>query len=672
MTGVTGKGGLVTRLVAVAAAALSAVALISPAPSVAHTVHAGSSHGDRHGDHHAHQPAPPVQPSACAGSDCLLPFPNDADTVADRSSATGRRVHFAADALPANVLGRHIDPTEWNRQDGFSPGEPILVSVPALDTRVSKVPDDTDIGASLRRDAPIVLLDTRTGRRTPYWAELDAHATAEPSRQLLIIRPAVALREATTYAVILRGLRDASGHRLSAPAPSERYVTATGPNRMGDTLRRAGVKQRDLYAAWTFTVASERSLTGRALAMRDQAFRQLGKKAPSFTVTSVTAGDARIARRVTGSISVPSFLTGDGGPGARLHYGSDRADALPTPTGSTYTAGFVCNLPVSATAERPATLSLYGHGLLGSPTEINAGNVEQMAAEQGFAFCATSWIGLASADVPFAAQTFTDLSAFPSLPDRLQQSFLNFLFLGRAMGHRHGFAADSAFQDAEGRPLIDVKGGLHYDGNSQGGINGGALAALAQDYTRAVLGVPGMNYSTLLQRSVDFAPFQQIMDGYYPDPVDQQLIFGLIQMLWDRGEANGYAQHLTRHPLPGTPTKTVLMHVAFGDHQVANVASEVEARTIGAAVRRPVVDPGWSTAKVPFWGVAPIRRFPYRGSAVVVWNSGATPAPPDTNLAPSAGVDPHSFPRSQPAAQRQKAVFLRTGFVVDTCEGACP
>jgi hypothetical protein len=33
---------------------------------------------------------------------------------------------------------------------------------------------------------------------------------------------------------------------------------------------------------------------------------------------------------------------------------------------------------------------------------------------------------------------------------------------------------------------------------------GGALTAFAPDFNRAVLGVPGMNYSTLLRRSVDF------------------------------------------------------------------------------------------------------------------------------------------------------------------------
>jgi hypothetical protein len=594
----------------------------------------------------------------------LLPFPSDRFTVADRSSPTGRRVHFPADSLPANVTGTHIDPAEWNRQDGFSPGTPILVHVPGLDPVASGIAPVTDIGRSLAPDAPIVLLNTRTGQRTPYWAELDAHAAAEPARQLLIIRPAVALSEATRYVVVLRGLRDRTGELIPAPH-------RTSP-------RLAGIPRHRLYLAWDFTVASTAGLTGRVLRMRDDAFAALGRAAPAFTITQVTdytaEQDARIARQVRGTIAVPSYLTGAGGPGSRLHYrpGQD----LPTSSGTTYAADFVCNIPRGVSAERPAHLSLYGHGLLGAPTEINAGNVKQMAQTYGFLFCATSWIGLSSADIPFVAGTWSDLSSFPSVPDRLQQSFVNFLFLGRAMVAAGGFAGHPAFQDGQGRSLLDRRGGLHYDGNSQGGINGGALTAIAQDWTRSVLGVPAMNYSTLLQRSTAFAPFQRLLDQSYPDRIDQQVIFGLLQMLWDRGEANGYAQHLTARPLPGTPVHQVLMHVAFGDHQVSPAAAQVQARTIGARLHRPALAPGWSDEVVPFWGIGAIRAYPYRGSALVVWNSGQAYAPPPTNLAPSDpiyGPDPHEFPRAQPEAQLQKATFLLTGKVIDVCGGGpCP
>lgn len=114
-----------------------------------------------------HPSCDPIDPTAC-----LLPFPNDYFTVPDRSSPTGKRVRFAAAAMPANVQGTPIDPTEWNRQDGFSPGSPILVRVPGLDAAASGIAPVTDIGRSLAPNAPIVLLNTRTGsaRRTgPSW-----------------------------------------------------------------------------------------------------------------------------------------------------------------------------------------------------------------------------------------------------------------------------------------------------------------------------------------------------------------------------------------------------------------------------------------------------------------------------------------------------------------------
>ncbi|TDC40662.1 hypothetical protein E1211_00710 [Micromonospora sp. 15K316] len=662
----------VSALVTAGVVLLGTTAAAAPAVTLAHPATNGA--------------CDPIDPTAC-----LLPFPNDYFTVPDPASPTGKRVRFAADAMPANAQGVPIDPTEWNRQDGFSPGSPILVHVPGLDATATGIAPVTDIGRSLAPDAPIVLINSATGARTPYWAELDAHATGEPDRQLLIIRPAVALAEGARYVVGLRGMRDRAKALIPTPKAFRAYVTGAGLGRkdrrvpqmkrvLAD-LTRAGVSRHSLYLAWDFTVASRQGLTGRMLAIRDGAFAGLGAAAPPVTVTHVTEyppeQDPRIARQVVGTIGVPSYLTGDGGPGSRLHYGPTHGDgtapsryALPTPSGATLQADFVCNIPRSASASRPAHLSLYGHGLLGKPTEINAGNVKTMSATYGFTFCATSWIGMADADVPYVAGTFADLSAFPAVVDRLQQSFLNFLFLGRAMIHRKGFAADPAFQDAHGRPLIDVAGGLHYDGNSQGGINGGALTAVAQDWTRSVLGVPAMNYSTLLQRSVDFAPFQAIMDGSYRDRADQQLIFALLQMLWDRSEANGYAQHMTDRPLPRTPAHQVLMHVAFGDQQVSPAAAEVQARTIGARLHTPAIAAGWSSDVQPYWGIRPIPRYPYAGSAMVIWNSGAAYAPPTTNLAPAGpeyGDDPHEFPRAQPGAQKQKATFLLTGKVIDVC-----
>jgi hypothetical protein len=252
---------------------------------------------------------------------------------------------------------------------------------------------------------------------------------------------------------------------------------------------------------------------------------------------------------------------------------------------------------------------------------------------------------------------------FPNVIDRMKQGLLNAMFVGRALGSADGMAALPAFQNDAGVAVVDTTQRLVYDGNSQGGIMGGALVAVSPDVQYGVLGVPGMNYSVLLDRSADFTPFGAIMAGVFPGRLDQQLMLSYLQILWDRGETDGYAEMLAT-----SQTKRVLMHVAFGDHQVANIAAETEARTIGARISTTPIGPGRNPDVAPYWGIGTIPSYPYAGSAIVIWDSGS-PAVPLTNTAPSEGLDPHEHPRNSPAAREQKAEFLRTGTVIDVCGG---
>jgi hypothetical protein len=149
-------------------------------------------------------------------------------------------------------------------------------------------------------------------------------------------------------------------------------------------------------------------------------------------------------------------------------------------------------------------------------------------------------------------------------------------------------------------------------------------------------------------------------------------VLALLQIMWDRAEADGYAQHMTSHPLPDTPAHEILLDEAFGDHQVSDFAAQVEARTIGAAVHTPVLYPGrWPFGDFTF-GIPPIPSYPYDGSALVVWDSGPAQVdpPPLTDTPPGTKHDPHGDPRSTPAARAQKSAFLSPGGqVVDTCGG---
>jgi hypothetical protein len=128
---------------------------------------------------------------------------------------------------------------------------------------------------------------------------------------------------------------------------------------------------------------------------------------------------------------------------------------------------------------------------------------------------------------------------------------------------------------------------------------------------------------------------------------------------------------MTTHPYPNTPEHRVMLHVALGDHQVAPVSADVEARTIGAKLlRRPAEEPGRSAAREPHYGIPAFGTLPGRGSALVIWDSGE-PVPPTSNTPPKDGADPHEFPRRTPWARTMKSAFLSLDSqVIDTCGGA--
>ena len=168
--------------------------------------------------------------------------------------------------------------------------------------------------------------------------------------------------------------------------------------------------------------------------------------------------------------------------------------------------------------------------------------------------------------------------------------------------------------------------------------------------------------------------------------MDQALVNSMIQLLWDRGEANGYVYHMVRDPLPNTPAKTVLLHEAFGDHQVSNVATETEARIIGARLRTPALDPGRSRDRVPFYGIKRIPSYPWKGNALTIFDVGplrppgctggaclGTPPAPVTNAPPDIGVDPHPLTALELPAVFEFSDFLKVnGAFVDHCPKGKP
>ena len=378
--------------------------------------------------------------------------------------------------MPRNKDGVPIEPADYNRSDGFSPGQGIVLKVPGFDTqealRRSGAVPITDLERAYDRHQPVVVINARTRRRHLIWAEIDSNAST-PAQTALLIRPGVNFREGERYIVALRRLRGADGARLPAGRAFSLYRDRIKTDSRAferrrhhmesifRTLGKAGIHRHDLNLAWDFTVASGKSLSRRMLSIRDRAFAELGDRdlgdlevdgrAPSFTVDTVTdftpAEQPNVARRVEGTVTVPVLPRHRGLSVRARATGWVPTGCPPGCPGNSYSARYICNVPRSASAAAPARPSLYGHGLFGDAGEVRADNVEQLGNENNVLVCAADWIGMAEEDVvPNALQILTDLSRFPTLADRLQQGFLDFLFVGRAMIHPAGFASHPAFQ----------------------------------------------------------------------------------------------------------------------------------------------------------------------------------------------------------------------------------
>lgn len=755
--------------------------------------------------------------AAAAGCDmldpahCLFPFPSnhfivDAPDGSIQAAGTGQRVNFNILGMPRNTAGKPIDPSEWNRNDGFSPGQMLLAYVPDLATNddgtIPGAPPITDIGQSLNLPASsVVVIDTVTGEPHPVWAEIDLNAglllpaegleNPRGKRAPIIIRPAVNFAEGRRYVVALKNLQDEQGNAIAAQQAFATCRDGQGSNLpplqsrcdalasdVFPVLQNAGIAtagNNSLYLAWDFTVASAQNNIARLRHMRDDAFiNHLGQTEdaqgniidlgvpPAFTVDLVTPNtDDGIIKRIEGTITIPSYMTptdpapgdnlslqleslcgnapqedlaagcktffeafgiADGGslqpnrlffnptdnPNPADPIGNRYGDGLPDSTG-TMTTRYTCMVPEQASPAAPARPGVYGHGLLDGHQAVNYDSVPDFGAAHNMMFCAVDLFGFSTGDVPNVLSVLLDLSNFAIIPDASQQGLLNYMFLARALRHPEGFAAHPEFQ-IDGRPVFSTRE-VFYDGNSQGGIVGGPVVALSKDIQRGALGVVGMNYSTLLRRSVDFdgefepgglPPYALPLYLSYTEDLDRNLGFSLMQMLWDRSENNGYAHHMTDNSALKGPDNQLLLQPAFADHQVTHWSAQVMARTIGVDVadiyfRKPDESEPFTFANrseffaqrdpdiADYWNLpvpgrdanagydepgclGPVLECRTAKSGYIAFDQGRTAIPPIGNVPPRADdADPHKYPRDTDHGQCQKSHFLHTqGRLIDT------
>ncbi|MFO0614499.1 MAG: hypothetical protein U0414_18080 [Polyangiaceae bacterium] len=597
-------------------------------------------------------------------SHCGFPFPSNVYLVNDTSTESGKRVAFGAETLPVHPKVGHIPPSIVADSDGFSPGQAPMTDMPGA--TATGLPTQHTLDESIATTSPTILLDAETGHLVPHFAEIDMNG--EEGDRVLMIRPVVRLPDAHRFIVAVRKVVD-SAQKEIAPSPVFQALRDKTPSDEPSVeLRRtlyedifaklslAGIPRDNLQIAWDYTTASRANNTSRLVAMRDAALASLGPNGPAYVVDTVTDDpNPEIARRIEGHFTVPLFLDGPN-PGAHLVL-----DAAGHPTMSgTAEYPFIVQIPHAATSGTPGAILQNGHGLLGSRNEGRNGYLAKIANRGNFVTVAVDLIGMAEEDeTTVVSAILNDPSIFRPFVDRQLQGMINELVAMRMM---MGAFAEDPVTMPTGTPTINTAR-RYYRGDSQGGIFGATYMAVSTDVTRGLLGEPGAPYNLLLNRSVDFGDFFAILATKYPSKRDIQLVLGIVQMLWDRIEPNGFIPFVRGGEL-GVPHE-VLIHAAVGDHQVTPLGAELMARAFGAKSLAPAVR--------PIWGVLEESGM-IQGAAIVEYDyKDLVPPAPDTNTPTTApdSTDPHDWVREELSAIDQSAQFFFTGQVTPFCAGAC-
>ena len=590
------------------------------------------------------------------GEHCLLPWPSSRFLITDPTTPTGFRLALPIDAMPRNHDRVPVDPSPWNRADGFSPMTTLMAEIGST-IDASSLPTWHDPGASLAASSPTVIVDADTGVRVAHFAEIEGSPEVAAGRTTLYLRPAARLAESHHYVVAIRGLRDRGGAPI---APGAQFAALrAGVGGTGEQaefehdvfapLAAAGVARADLLLAWDFRTASGPVAWGDAVAMRDAAIAAAGPSGLGCTVTDVVEDpdDALVLRKVSGTITVPNFL--DASSATLLREGGRPAIR------GTRQAAFVAIIPRTATAAAP--LWVYGHGLFSNRDEVTRDFVRATASRARAIVVATDFIGLTSDDATDVVAAVLDMSRFQTLMDRLRQGLIDTLLLPRTVAG--ACAAQPAFQ-IDGRP-IPSRTDFDYLGNSMGGTLGVAIAALSPDIARYALGVGGADFSIMMPRTTRWPELQAFFASGYPTRLDRDLLIVMAQQQWELAEASAFAPHVLANVLPGGQPARVLFQIGLNDADTSNVASELAARTLGIGELAPTAHHVWGVSSI----TAP------QTSACVYYDFGAAPLP-DSTLPPPAENGVHEALRRDPRAQRQIAAFLYDGgAIVDTCGGPC-
>ena len=604
-----------------------------------------------------------------------------------RHTPTGRRLNISSKVDPANVKGVHVNTAAQNQADGFSPGARHHDVRPGPEHRHVADRDRRRTSAlSLARERADRAPRHRDQRRAcPYFAELDAQTTdpaeatpPDPPRGRADRRPP--LRGRAAHLVGTNGARhraarddegrarrnaEARGHAARTSAGSSATTSATcsarpcrtRPGTSRSRARRASpgpaLTMRTLAYKWLDTHHVVRPAARRDDdRLRARVHRDVGRPTATACATCTAPSRCRC------SSATPPPLSGSRHRCRRQPEDQRHADV----DGELHLRAAVDALRAAG----PATPTLYGHGLLGDAGEVEGGSFSAGIAHDLMG-CATDWVGMSGSDIgerrpePAGhvdvrhpgrphAPGIRELPV-PRPPDQL------------VVGLRHRTPRSSPAASRASRPTTPT---------SWDTARAASWAARCRrsrpNGTARILGVPGMDYggcsSTVRSTGTSSPPSST---SRTPTRSTNRSCCNSRSCSGTAARTRATPSTSPSHPYPGIPAKQIFIIENYGDHQVANVAAEMLARTIGAQNHQPAFNPSFFGAPprlnvpvTPQWGLAKLDQTKPAPAGLVLWDYG-TPTPPTTNLAPNgarSAHDPHGFGRGNALLLTQITTFL--------------
>ena len=600
---------------------------------------------------------------------CAFPYPSSFFQRQDTTSPTGYRLAFPNGVLPT-INTRAADPQFWNERDGFSPLTPVLTHF--QDVSLEGVVGHQNLADYLADDVKTVLWDVESGERIPHFVELDMRHE-DDQRRAFTIRPVRPIPWGHRVVVGIRNLETLDGDKMQ-PSPTFadlRDQTTDSDYDLTDRqihfdtlifpeLERTGFQRGELQLAWDFVVSSKEGTTGKLIQMRDDALSHFDNQETDYNIVFDQQYDLQenpyIARHIEGTLNIP-YYTELPEPGQVL---SRDVNNLPMFMGMRERP-FTLLIPHSVYEDtEPAPIIQYGHGLLGSQEEVLDEAITSVAHEMGAILLATDWAGLCSEDLNYVSTMLVnDLDRFAMVPERSQQGFIDALMALNIV--QRDIAQSALFQRTDGSRLINSEQ-VYFYGNSMGSIFGLPYVAMNPQIDRAVLGVAGSTFSLLLPRSLNFGTFYGLLQNLYPDQLETALWLGLLQTLWDSGEASGYLDSVSIDPLSSNDAKSLLVQTGIGDAQVHTLGAHILMRGVAGGL---IANPNREV-----WGLDVLTDGQI-GTGMVEWDYGMTE--PAENVPPirQQNIDVHRSVREEEPAKQQLIHFLETGELVNFCDGPC-